>query len=212
LLPLPVNGSLQRAAAVVVMLNSGFGPADQEWDAAHPAEATEREASKWRNLSQMHGASDLFPFYDFNPLFAEHPGAAYWRKKLGGICRALVAPPRVTLDIATKIVANRVAVVQRFAYASTNSSGVASACEMLPSPAAAQALVRGLVSEGEKLVVVVRGATSFGLDRGDETANLVVFDPRTTEPVHAHLGPTTRGGKVLLERLRAADAQSLCVA
>jgi hypothetical protein len=204
LLPLPVNGSLERASAVIVMLNSGFSPADADWDAKHPAAALEREASKVRNLSQSHLTSHRYPFYDFNPLFSTHPGARYWRKKLGALSRELANQEHMSIEAAAELVANRVSIVQRFAYASTNSKGVAQACGTLPSSLAARALVRGLIQEGEVLVLIVRGATAFGLSRDDETDNLVVLDPRTTEPVRADLGPTGRAGQALMRRLRAS--------
>jgi hypothetical protein len=204
LLPLPVNGRLEGAAAVVVMLNSGFSPADKNWDAAHPTEAMEREASKERNLSQTHLSQHRYPLYDLNPMFSEHPGARYWRRKLGGLCSELANRCGIGLHAATELVANRVSIVQRFAYASTNSKHVAQACATLPSTMAAQSLVHGLIEEGEVLVVIVRGATALGLSRNDEAENVVVLDPKTTEPVRAHLGPTSRAGKTLLQHLCAS--------
>jgi hypothetical protein len=203
LLPLPVNGSLERASAVIVMLNSGFGASDAAWEANHPSEATEREASRARNILQSHTATDRYPFYDFNPRLADHPGAQYWRKKLGSVCREIAIQRRLALDAAREFVANRVAVVQRVAYASSDSTGVAKACGQLPSSMAAQSLVRGLIEEGKTLIIVVRGASALGLSRGDEAENLVVFDPQTTEPVRADLSASSRCGKALVQHLCA---------
>lgn len=200
-IPVNVNGNLSRAEAVIVMLNSGWGPDGVEWARANPDLHEVRQIARRKNVHQSHTSADEWPFYDLDPRFSTHPGGKRWRSKLGSVIRALSDRLRMDEEQAVRELATRVAVVQRFAYASPDAKSFKQQWSEIASAQAARSLVRGLICEGEKLVVVVRGALFFEVGPQDQGLNLVVYDPKTTEPVRGDLSLSSSGGKAIFERL-----------
>lgn len=99
--------------------------------------------------------------------------------------------------------AGTIAMDKRLPYASANGRGLRSKWDRLPSALAEQELVRGLLAEREKLLVVVRGASFLSVTIADQGPILVVYDTKSTEPVRGNLGVKSRGGQAILERLCA---------
>lgn len=212
LLPLAVNGSLKRADVVILMLNSGFGDGDALWETAHPNEHQVMLASQRANLHQSHGSEEQYPFYDLNPLFRDHPGAAYWKgganlavakrqaKKLGSIAARLSDVWNAPLETVYRGISNHVAVVELLAYRSTEFKHER-LFSKLPSCAAALNLVRALVAEDQKLIVVPRRVKEWGfVGCGDNTENLIVYNPNQGRA--ASLTTRSAGGQAILARLK----------
>jgi hypothetical protein len=97
LLPEPFFGS-QDAPVVVLGLNPGFDPRDEE------AHRTPRfEQAMRRNLAHEHGP---FPFYYLDPAVADTPGGAWWLRRL-----------RQPIAVAgLDVVASRILCVELFPY------------------------------------------------------------------------------------------------
>lgn len=216
LLPLPVNGNLRRAEIIVLMLNSGWGEDDAAWEEAFPNEHAAMLSAKRANLHQSHGTGDAYPFYDLNPRFQDHPGAAYWKgganlvkprrkpqeKRLAELAGALAVEWSVPLSAVYRELSNRIAVVQRCAYASKDGDELKTIAKRLDSSAELIKFIRGLVDEDEKLVVVVRAASVVGLLPADNARNLFVYEPQGPARF-ARMGMRPgEGGPVMFERLR----------
>ncbi len=74
LLPIPVNGNLSEAEAIVLTLNPGLDGEDYEWE-----QRQDFRDSLVSNLRQDHPTSGYSLNY-LNPKFAAHPGAGYWSR------------------------------------------------------------------------------------------------------------------------------------
>ena len=217
LLPLAVNGSLKCADVVILMLNSGFGDSDVLWEKSHPNEYQVMLASQRANLHQSHGDEDHYPFYDLNPLFRDHPGAAYWKggaslavgkrqaRKLASIAADLGGVRSESPQTVYREMSNRVAVVELLSYRSTKFKHK-SLFGKLPSCAEALKLVRTLVAENEKLIVIPRSVKEWGFSGpSDNTENLVVYDPR--QGAAASMTTRSAGGQAILARLTPTAPQ-----
>ncbi|OAK62067.1 hypothetical protein A3K87_19470 [Variovorax paradoxus] len=208
--PIPVLGNLRSAEAVILMLNAGYGDNDEAWAKAHPREHALMTEAQMANIRQQHSPAD-YPFYDFNPAFQTHPGVAYWKggaelavkqrqmAKLRSVAHELQARWGLPLEQAHKVLAHKVAVLQWCPYRSRDfkrSGGLAA----LPSVRAALHLVRALVEENEKLVIVTRHVEAWGYEgSADSKGNLVVYDRK--QGTSASLTLNSTGGKALLARL-----------
>lgn len=216
LLPIPLIGNLRTAEAVILMLNSGFGKDDLVWEQAHPTEHASMLAVQRANLHQRY-FDGAYPFYDFDPRFRNHPGAGYWKggaqlavrkrqqAKLSQVAEALACEWSVPVEQAHKHLAHRVAVLEWFPYRSTSFEW-RSAFQRVPSCQEALRLVRSLVNDNQKLIVVPRSVDKWGF-RGfaDGTDNLVVYDgPQGTA---ASLTLNSAGGKAILQRLLHAGPE-----
>jgi hypothetical protein len=207
--PLPVNGSLERASVIIAMTNAGFGNDGLEWEARNPAQASRRLTAIRNNLYQSHMSQDEYPFYDFDPEMDGHPGSGYWkgtgrkreRKKLRKLSEALAEKLKMPLSEVHRGMANEIAILQRFPYPSPDAKKLGSLPKNLPSAAHAVRLLRGLVEEKQKLIVVIRGATSFGYAPRDSDEKLVVYHPSLA--VGAHLSPNSPAWVPLVTHLSA---------
>ena len=212
LLPLAVNGSLKRADVIILMLNSGFGDSDVLWETSHPKEHQVMLASQRANLHQRHGSEDQYPFCDLNPLFRDHPGAAYWKgganllikkpqaQKLASIAAELGSAWNASPETVYRKMSNRVAVVELLAYRSTKFKHTA-LFKKPPSCAEALKLVSTLVEENEKLIVIPRSVKKWGFSGpGDNTGNLIVYD--RGQGTSASITTRSAGGQAILARLK----------
>ena len=212
LLPLPVNGSLKRADVVILMLNSGFGDSDNVWEASRPKEHQVMLASQRANVHQSHDRGDHYPFYDLNPQFCDHPGAAYWKgganlavpkrqaRKLASIAAELGDAWNVSSDSVYREMSNRVAVVELLSYRSTKFKHTG-LFNKLPSCTESLKLVRGLVAENQKLIVIPRSVKSWGFaGSSDNTHNLIVYEP--SQGAAASMTTRSAGGQAILARLK----------
>ena len=212
LLPVPVNGSLKRANVIVLMLNSGFGDDDVLWEKSHPKENQVMNASQRANIHQSHGSEDHFPFYDFNPLFRDHPGAGYWKgranlaipkrqsQKLASIAAELGDVWNVPPETIHREMSSRIAVIELLAYRSTKFKHKR-LFNKLPSCEEALQLVRALVAENQKLIVVPRSVKEWGfVGPSDNTENLLVYN--SNQGVSASLTTRSAGGQAIFSRLR----------
>lgn len=211
LLPLPVNGSLKRAKVLILMLNSGFGDDDVLWETSHSKEDQVMLAAQRANVHQSHGSEDHYPFYDLNPLFRDHPGAGYWKggaklavakrqaQKLASIAAELGKAWKASPETVYREMSNRIAVVEMLPYRSTKFKH-RGLFRKLPSCTEALKLVKTLIAENEKLIVIPRSVKEWGFaGAGDTTENLIVYDPG--QGAAASMTARSAGGQAILARL-----------
>jgi len=212
LVPLPVNGKLLRADVVIAMTNSGYGKGDAAWERRFKELHAQHVESKWRNVHQTHTPKDEYPFYDLDPRFRDHPGAAYWKggavpvvpikrqqAKLKCLATELARIRGQTIDEVHRALANRLAVLELVPYASVNIKKLRGIHKYLPSSQEAIKLLHGLAAEREKLVVVARSTSEFGFNHEDSRAGLVVYG--ANHALSASLGKGGAAFSALLERL-----------
>ena len=204
LLPLPINGNLREAEAVILMLNPGLDGEDYEWE-----RNGDFRASLLRNLNQTHGPDDS-PLLYLDPRFNQHPGAGYWsrarvpkrtkreQQKLRGIVEALANRDGVSIESAQAHVARKIAILQLCPYHSA-TMGRRDLLNRLPSCIQARKLVHALVSSGEKLVVATRSVSEWGFAGPVETEGLVVY--RSSLGISASLSLASAGGAAILRCL-----------
>lgn len=215
LLPQPINGNLRRAEVLILMPGARPGDDESLWSAqAHPGERASMAAAQQANLLQSHGPADPYPFFDLDPRFSDHPGAAYWRggaktampagrqaRKLASLAAELAHVWATSEEVAFRTLANRVAVLYLHAYPSAGSAGAGpSLPKNLPSCQEAVALVNGLLQENHKLIVIPRSPKEWGFNGpADNRKNLVVYD--AAQGLSASLGTFSAGGQAILKRL-----------
>ena len=204
LLPLPINGNLREAEAVILMLNPGLDDEDYEWE-----RNGEYRASLLRNLTQRHGPNDS-PLMYLNPKFNQHPGAGYWsrarvpkrakreQQKLRAIVEALAKRDGVSIESAQAHVAHKVAILQLCPYHSA-TMGRRDLLNRLPSCLQARKLLHALVESGEKLVVATRSVSEWGFAGPVATESLIVY--RSSLGISASLSLASEGGSAILRRL-----------
>ncbi|MDP2448518.1 MAG: hypothetical protein Q8M93_00615 [Polaromonas sp.] len=215
LLPIPMNGNLRHADIIILMLNSGFSKDDINWESAHPEQHLLMLESQRRNIHQSHKDHD-YPFYDLNPTFKDHPGAAYWKgganmavkrrqqQKLASVAGELVRVWKVELATVYREISNRIAVLQLFPYRSS-TFGHSKLLRNLPSCLEATMVVRALVEDSNKLIVVPRSVKAWGFNGvSDNTENLIIYEPHQARS--ASLSMNSSGGKAIFNRLTTIKA------
>ena len=204
LLPIPMNGSLIEAEAVVLMLNPGLDKEDRAWE-----QRPDFRGSLVKNLRQQH-SGEAYPLNYLNPAFAMHPGAGYWSqtRKLGGgvrdaqklnaVVEALASRDNVAPEAARAHVARKVAILQLCPYHSS-SKPPTRLLRGLPSCVQARSLLNALLSSGDKLVIATRSVAEWGFTRQVDTDRLVVY--AGNQGTSASLTLQSSGGQALVKRL-----------
>ena len=208
LLPLPINGNLQEAECIVLMLNPGLDQEDYEWETR-----PDFRSSLARNLEQTHDSSD-HPLLYLDPAFAQHPGAGYWararvpkrpkreQQKLRAVIEAIASRDGVSIEVSQAHVSRKVAVIQLCPYHSANMSR-RDLLKRLPSCLQARTLVHALAASGEKLIVATRSVSEWGFAGPVESASLVVYP--SSLGISASLSLSSVGGSALLRRISRAN-------
>lgn len=141
LLPGPYVGNPLEASVIVLSLNPGFDEAAYHWH---------NDPSFSRDLRQnlVHCPIE-YPFYYLNPSYRESGGSQYWRRFLREVIRAVGG------DNPERLVANRVAVVEWYAYHSRAFSWREELGDT-DSHRYSQMIVRRALSERNRIFVVHR--------------------------------------------------------
>jgi len=193
LLPQPFHGRVEDARIYVLMLNPGYKPRDYTWESGKTG---------YRD-SLVEGYSGRTPMLFLNPTYAEHPGYRWWWVKSGlrHIVQRLARSRAIAAAEAQREVALKLAAVELLPYHSRRFRHRELLGELRSVVLARQFIheyVLPRAHQGECGVVVARGNWGWNLK---ETDNVVVYSG--AEPVSAHLGPNTRGGKLILHLLGA---------
>jgi hypothetical protein len=191
LLPSPYVGDVRRADILLLLLNPGFRPADYyaEWD------VPEFRDRVTRNLYQRLDGVE-FPFFLLDPRFCWHTGYRWWEGKLRKIAIILARKKYEGCYFkALRELANRVAAIELVPYHSAGFSHH-SLLDRLASVKSAQRFVQDASRSKCRLIVVLRGAATWGLSTGK---NVIINPPGFTRG--ANLGPNTQGGKAMLAKL-----------
>ena len=191
LLPQPFHGLLETARVYVLMLNPGHDPRDYAWEFG---------PSAFRETLRR-SYSGTTPMLFLDPTFREHPGYRWWVNgvQLRRIVESVGQYRGLSTVEAQRAVASEVASLELFPYHSRHFDRHELLGD-LRSVALARAFVRDHVRPramaGDCGVVVARGNWAWGLE---ESENVVVYSG--VEPVSARLGPSSRGGALMLKML-----------
>ena len=208
LLPIPVNGHLAEADAIVLTLNPGLDDEDRVWE-----ERKDFRDSLLRNLSQSH-LDTGYPLSYLNPTFAMHAGAGYWSQsrrlglrrdpqKLFHVTEAIAQRDNVSIETARAHVSRMVAILQLCPYHST-AKPPQRLLRRLPSCAAARELVTGLIEERRQLVVATRSVADWGFNGPMNGDKLVVYEGN--QGTSASLTLNSIGGQAIVRAIRPATA------
>jgi hypothetical protein len=207
LLPVPVNGSLVHAEALVLMLNPGLDPDDEAWERRE-----DFRESLVHNLKQDHLATS-HPLNYLNPLFRMHPGAGYWSRsrglsggkrdpqKLSSLIHAVAERDDVSIESAQMHVARKVAIVQLCPYHSKKKPS-SRLLRDLPSCKLVRDLVQAVIDGDQKLVVATRSVAEWGFKESINIPHLVVYPGNLG--ASASLTLSSEGGKALLRKISRA--------
>jgi len=207
LLPIPVNGDLAQAEAVVLTLNPGLDNDDYQWE-----ERLDFRESLLRNLRQKHPQNG-WPLNYLDPAFSQHPGAGYWSmsrgtrtsgkdlQKFNSVVQAIAARDSVSETAARQHVAKKVTILQLCPYHS-KSKPRAQLLSNLPSSTAARGLVQSLILGGDKLVIATRSVAEWGFQQAVTSDRLVVYP--SALGASASLTLNSAGGAALVRVLSRA--------
>jgi hypothetical protein len=212
LLPIPVNGSLANAEAIVLTLNPGLRDEDRAWE-----DREDFRNSLLNNLRQTHSGS-AYPLNYLDPAFAMHAGAGYWSQsrrlrgerdlqKLHHITKAIAQRDGVSTEMARGYVARKVAILQLCPYHSAAKPS-ANVLRALPSSNAAREFVKGLIAEKSKLVVATRSVMEWGFSGPVNTEHLVVYDGN--QGTSASLTMKSLGGQAIYRCISRVQLDDGC--
>lgn len=202
LMPHPFCGDLRNARAYLLMLNPGYGPHDYFAELESPT----YEAAVRKNLKQTFG-EDEYPFFLLDPQFAWTGGYMWWHKKFASTIENLSEANGVSYSKARHFLSKHIASIELLPYHSTSFYDADKWRKRLESGRMAREFVHDYVlprvMAGEATLVVTRQANEWNLP---EHPNIIRYT--SGEARSAHLSPTSRGGKAIIEQLSALDALS----
>ncbi len=196
LIPQPFFGDLSRASVFVLGLNPGLRPVDYFAEFFRP----EYRAALTDMLHQKLGGKE-FPFLWFDPQFSWHSGYTYWHGRFASVIETFKDEAGVCRREALAFVAKSVAVMELMPYHSASFGIPGRVLDKLRSVRLARAYVSEVLLPRARadnaLLVVTRQGKRWGLPVHE---NVTVYEGAETRA--AHLGPNSRGGKAILERLQ----------
>ena len=195
LLPQPFIGDLRRARIFLLLLNPGLGPDDYYGE----NEVPEFRNALLANLGQDF-AGNPYPFLFLDPKYSWHGGFDWWHTKLARVIDQLAKSMSTSFATARRRLASEIASIELLPYHSASFRDADHWLKKLPSVALARKFVAQVVMErvrsGEAIVIVTRKAREWNLPLED---GVVVYS--AGEARAAHLTPTSRGGKAILDFL-----------
>jgi|GEM_PF-581348 len=196
LLPQPYSGCLKTARVFVLMQNPGFSETDYYAESEH----AEFRKAHIRCLRQEN-VDDEFPFVFLDPRFIFHSGAHYWLRKFGPLIDVLRQERGGSWVKALSIFARSIATLEYVPYHSRAFSLPSRVTNALESKKhmldyVKEELVPRAVA-GEVLVITARSSRIWGLRRHK---NIIQYSG--SEARAAHLSPSSRGGRAILDFLR----------
>lgn len=195
ILPHPFCGDVLNAEIYLLMLNPGYGPHDYFAELEIPEY---REASL-KNLRQEFD-EDGYPFYLLNPKFAWSGGYIWWHKKLAYIIEETSKKTGMSYADSRKRLSQKIANIELVPYHSTSFRDPVGWTEKLESAKLAREFVNEYVlpkvKRGGATLIVTRKVREWNLP---EHENIVAYS--NGEARSAHLSPSSRGGKAIIERL-----------
>jgi hypothetical protein len=186
LLPSPFAGDLATADIFVLMLNPGF-VINEYYGEAQPS-----FRQRLRKTLHQHLTGEEFPFIWLDPALCFHPGFLFWERKLRDVVKRV--GNGVNYLEASKRLSQRMATIELFPYHS-QSFDPTLINRHLPSSQAALSFVTqvaGRAKKGKALIIVTRGAATWGLPLGE---NIVTFSGGHARG--AHLTSNTRAGQAM---------------
>lgn len=195
LIPQPFCGDILNAEIYVLMLNPGYGPQDYFAELEVPAY---RKAAL-HNLRQNF-ENEEYPFYMLNPKFSWSSGFVWWHKKFGLVIDSISKNTGMSYAEARKYLSKKVASLELIPYHSTSYYDPSGWTKKLESAKLARDFVNNIVlpkvEQNEAILIVTRQVKEWNLP---EHENITVYS--NGEARGAHLSPSSRGGKAIIDRL-----------
>jgi hypothetical protein len=195
LMPHPFCGDMLNAEIYTLMLNPGYGPHNYFAELEVPVY---REAVL-KNLRQEFD-HDSYPFYLLNPEFAWSGGYVWWHKKFAFIIDEISKKTGMNYSNTRKLLSQKIANIELVPYHSTSFYDPASWTKKLESAKLAREFVNEYVlpkvQRDEAILIVTRQVREWDLP---EHRNITVYS--NGEARSAHLSPSSRGGRAIIERL-----------
>jgi hypothetical protein len=193
LLPLPYIGNLRKSKVFILMLNPGLSATDYFGEYNQP----EYRRTYLDNLHQNLGSD--FPFHFLNPEFAWHEGFQYWHRKFKHIARVISEKRKMNYTDSLKLLSQNVSCLELMPY----HSKIFKADALLDELSSVKVMVSFVkdylyekAQKGNATIIVTRKAKTWGLP---ERKNVIIYNG--IEARSAHLTPTSKGGKAILESI-----------
>lgn len=196
LFPGPFVGDLLNASVYLLMLNPGLSPLDYFGESRIP----EFREALLRNFRQQHHDEYAFMFLD--PRYSWTGGFDWWHGKLARVIEDLRLHWKVGFAEARRRLAKQVACIEMVPYHSASFRDRGDWVDSLPSAMAAREFVKSYVMDKVRakkaIVIATRQVYAWALPEED---GVIMYSGGETRG--AHLTPDSRGGRAIVEHLKA---------
>jgi hypothetical protein len=193
LLPMPFIGDLRTATIYILLLNPGLSPHDYYGE----SEVLSYREAVLANLAQSPRHE---PFLFLDPALAWHAGFSWWHGKLAKVIAHLASVWGLSFAAARSRLGRTLASIELFPYHSAAFKDSGGWLRGLPSVRLARSFVAEhvmtRVRAGEAIAVVTRRVSDWNLP---DLAGVVTYCG--AEARSAHLTPSSRGGRAIIEHL-----------
>ena len=197
LIPQPFFGNIDSAPVVILSLNPGLKPIDyfgEQFVKPYRRALVANLRLKLRN--------SRFPHLFLNPAFSWHSGFTYWHGRFSPLIDAFSRDAGTCRIEAMSFFSKSIATLELVPYHSASFGLPKHVVSRLRSVKLAREFVQDILlpraRASETLIVVVRQSPRWECKKED--SGVIVYQGAETRA--AYLGPGSRGGDAILERLR----------
>lgn len=197
LLPSPYTGNLETADIFVLLLNPGLNHGDY---LAETESNFDLRPELMKTIHQEFTGEEEFPFIWLNPKFCWHPGFIWWEAKLRKVANRISEKNECSYSCALSRLSKRLASIELIPYHSARYKCNLPLHELPSAKCAQEHLTRVIlprVDRKEAIVIATRRISAWNLKK-KKPKGVITYQGGETRA--SSLGPSTRGGKAILEK------------
>ena len=205
LIPVPFQGSLERADVFICLINPGFDLIDY-----YTEDLPSFRKVVLRNLKQKL-SSETYPFFSLDPKWRWTGTGKWWNGLFGNIVREIAKKKSISYNDAAKLVSKRIAALEIVPYHSLNAAKVTTVSKKLESSKLIRDYLKRTVlpkaKKGNALVIIGSGLKMWEVK---EKGKNIVHPPKKKGPkVALSMKSNCAGWKILQRLLKPKSANSL---